>query len=124
DVSIIGFMLWKRTRLAAFGVIVVFHVLTHIFFNIGLFPFIMVLAVLIFFEPGWPRRIVGRRLAIPPCMFRLSHPWRNRAPLGSPSPAIHGRAPGIAASATGTRKDTIPLPPGEGGTVRGADGGV
>ena len=55
DVTIIGFMLWRRARPFAFAVIVLFHVLTHVFFNIGLFPFIMVLAVLIFFEPSWPR---------------------------------------------------------------------
>ena len=36
-------------------------------------------------------------------MFRPGHPWRNGVPLGSPGPAIHGRALGIAASATGTR---------------------
>jgi vitamin K-dependent gamma-carboxylase len=66
DVTIIGFMLWRRTRLAAFGVILVFHVLTHIFFNIGLFPFIMVLSVLIFFEPDWPRSILGRRPSTTP----------------------------------------------------------
>jgi vitamin K-dependent gamma-carboxylase len=59
DVAIIGFMLWRRARPYAFAVIVVFHVLTHVFFNIGLFPFIMVLSVLVFFEPDWPRKIAA-----------------------------------------------------------------
>lgn len=58
DVTIIFFMLMRRTRPYAFAVIVVFHVLTHLFFNIGLFPFIMVLSVLVFFEPDWPRRLL------------------------------------------------------------------
>lgn len=58
DVTIIGFMLWRRSRLLAFGVILVFHLMTHLFFNIGLFPLIMVLAVLVFFEPDWPRRVL------------------------------------------------------------------
>lgn len=57
DVTIIGFMLWRRTRLLAFGVILVFHWFTHLFFNIGLFPFIMVFAVLVFFDADWPRRL-------------------------------------------------------------------
>ena len=57
DVTIIGFMLWKRARPLAFAVVLLFHLLTHLFFNIGLFPFIMVLAVLVFFEPDWPRRL-------------------------------------------------------------------
>jgi vitamin K-dependent gamma-carboxylase len=59
DVAIIGFMLWRRARPYAFAVIVVFHVLTHVFFNIGMFPFIMVLSVLVFFEPDWPRKIAA-----------------------------------------------------------------
>lgn len=59
DVTIIGFMLWKRSRPLAFAVILLFHLLTHVFFNIGLFPFIMVLAVLVFFEPDWPRKLAG-----------------------------------------------------------------
>ncbi len=57
DTFIIAFMLWRLTRPYAFAVIVVFHLFTHLFFNIGLFPFIMVLSVLIFFEPDWPRRL-------------------------------------------------------------------
>lgn len=60
DVSIIGFMLWRRTRPWAFALIVLFHVLTHLFFSIGLFPFIMVLSVLVFFDADWPRRLLGR----------------------------------------------------------------
>ena len=73
DVSIIGFMLWKRARPFAFAVVLLFHALTHIFFNIGLFPFIMVLSVLIFFDPNWPRRVLdaGRQL------------WRRFAKAGT-----------------------------------------
>ncbi|WP_420468363.1 HTTM domain-containing protein [Panacagrimonas sp.] len=66
DVTIIGFMLWRRTRLLAFGVILVFHGFTHLFFNIGLFPFIMVFAVLVFFDADWPRTLLARlRLPAP-----------------------------------------------------------
>lgn len=57
DVTIIGFMLLRRTRLWAFLVILVFHYFTHLFFNIGLFPFIMVFSVLIFFDADWPRKL-------------------------------------------------------------------
>ena len=56
DTSIVAFLSWRRTRLAAFAVVLVFHLFTHLFFSIGLFPLIMMLAVLVFFEPEWPRR--------------------------------------------------------------------
>lgn len=58
DTLIIGFMLWKRARPFAFLVILIFHFFTHLFFNIGLFPFIMVFGVLIFFDPDWPRKVL------------------------------------------------------------------
>ncbi|MDT0633489.1 HTTM domain-containing protein [Spectribacter hydrogenoxidans] len=56
DTTIIAFLLWRVTRPYAFAVVLVFHLFTHLFFQIGLFPFIMVFAVLVFFEPDWPRR--------------------------------------------------------------------
>lgn len=59
DTSIIAFLLWRVTRPWAFMVVVTFHLFTHLFFQIGLFPFIMVFAVLVFFEPDWPRRWIG-----------------------------------------------------------------
>ena len=64
DAFIIAFMLWRAARPYAFLVILVFHFFTHLFFNIGLFPFIMVLSVLIFFEADWPRR-VARLVRLP-----------------------------------------------------------
>jgi vitamin K-dependent gamma-carboxylase len=67
DTFIIAFMLNRRTRPFAFCVILLFHFLTHVFFNIGMFPIIMVVSVLVFFSPSWPRRWLSRfpRLAIP-----------------------------------------------------------
>lgn len=77
DVTIIGFMLWRRARPWAFAVILVFHFFTHLFFNIGLFPVIMVFSVLIFFDADWPRRLIAfvRRGTIrssprPPIQYR------------------------------------------------------
>ncbi len=67
DTTIIGFMLWRRTRPYAFLLILVFHSFTHLFFNIGLFPFIMVFSVLVFFDSDWPRKLLAfLRLPSPP----------------------------------------------------------
>lgn len=73
DTTIVGFLVWRRTRVAAFGVVLVFHLFTHLFFNIGLFPLIMILAVLVFFEPDWPRRFASSL-----------HAWRGRAAAALP----------------------------------------
>ncbi|MEM6818629.1 MAG: HTTM domain-containing protein [Pseudomonadota bacterium] len=69
DTFIIGFMLWRKTRPYAFAIILVFHFFTHLFFNIGLFPLIMVFAVLVFFDADWPKTLARRlniRLKTPP----------------------------------------------------------
>lgn len=86
DMTIVAFLIWRRTRIAAFAVVLVFHLFTHLFFNIGIFPLIMVLAVLVFFESDWPRR----RLA------GLRGVLQRRAGGGS-----HSAAPAAAAPPAG-----------------------
>ncbi len=56
DLGIVPFLLWRRTRLAAYAVVVVFHVLTSVLFPIGIFPWLMIGLTPIFLDPGWPRR--------------------------------------------------------------------
>ena len=51
DLFIPFLLLWKRTRLAAFIMVIVFHVLTRVLFPIGMFPYIMIVSALIFFSP-------------------------------------------------------------------------
>ena len=77
DTTIIAFMLLRRTRPFAFVVILVFHALTHLFFNIGLFPLIMVFSVLVFFEADWPRRLATRMRQRP--VTSHSHPSNEQA---------------------------------------------
>lgn len=46
---LIPFLLWtKRTRSIAYIFVVVFHVLTHVLFNIGMFPWVMIFGSLVF----------------------------------------------------------------------------
>lgn len=54
DLSI-GFLLWNgRTRKFAYLFVIVFHVLTAALFKIGMFPWIMIAATLVFFPaPKW-----------------------------------------------------------------------
>lgn len=58
DTTIAFWLSWPRTRLPAYGVLIVFHGLTGYLFNIGMFPLIMTTSALILFSPSWPRRLV------------------------------------------------------------------
>src|SRR5690606_32479986 len=59
DLSIPVLLLWKRTRLAASILVIIFHVMTRVLFPIGMFPFIMIVSALIFFEPKVHHRILA-----------------------------------------------------------------
>ncbi len=50
DLSIPFLLLFRKTRVFAFVLVVVFHVLTRVLFPIGMFPYIMIVATLIFFD--------------------------------------------------------------------------
>lgn len=54
DCSIVPLLLWRRTRFAAWLVLVTFHVCTWSLFPIGVFPWLMIGASTVFFDPGWP----------------------------------------------------------------------
>ncbi len=50
DLMIPFLLLWKPTRNIAFFLVVVFHLLTRALFPIGMFPYIMIVSTLIFFD--------------------------------------------------------------------------
>ena len=56
DATIVGFLLWNRTRRWAYLAVVGFHAMTWVLFDIGMFPFIMIAATTIYFAPDWPAR--------------------------------------------------------------------
>ncbi|MGB0376564.1 MAG: HTTM domain-containing protein [Flavobacteriaceae bacterium] len=58
DLLIPFLLLWKSTRGVAFFLVVVFHGLTGILFPIGMFPYIMIVSTLIFFDSSVHRRII------------------------------------------------------------------
>ena len=60
DLSIPFLLLNRRTRPLAYAGVIVFHVLTKLLFNIGLFPFIMIFNTLIFFPAAVHERWLGK----------------------------------------------------------------
>lgn len=77
DLSIPFLLLWSRTRPVAFGAVIFFHLMTAMLFPIGIFPWIMIAASLIFFSASWPRRLLqareNRKETMTPVQPRLSY---------------------------------------------------
>ena len=83
DTTVVVFLAWRRSRPFAYLAVLLFHAGTFLLFPIGMFPFIMVTAALVFFSPSWPR-VLGRTLG------RLLRPGRAVAagvPLAADSAA-------------------------------------
>jgi len=82
DLTIVGWLLWRRSRPLAYTALVVFHVLTWRMFAIGVFPWVMIAGTTIFFDPAWPRRFA-----------RAPGLGGDRPISGSGRPASHGVRP-------------------------------
>ena len=73
DLLIVPALLWRRTRIPALIVAIIFHLMNVRLFRIGIFPFLAIAATLLFLPPDWPRRVIG---------------WFRRSPLPRPNPAL------------------------------------
>ena len=62
DLLIVPALMWRRTRRLAFFTALLFHASNAYLFNIGIFPWLMVVLSTLFFEPSWPRQVLGPRL--------------------------------------------------------------
>lgn len=80
DLAIPFLLLWRRSRWFAFFLVVVFHSLTAVLFPIGMFPYIMIVSALVFFDPGFHRRVLAffsRRLSIDLARFDNGRIWKG-----------------------------------------------
>jgi hypothetical protein len=59
DLLIVPLLLWRRTRVAAYVLAVLFHMTNNWMFNIGIFPVMMIVGTLLYFPPEWLRHRHG-----------------------------------------------------------------
>ncbi len=59
DLLIIPAFLFKKTRTMGFLIIVVFHLINSLMFTIGIFPWFMIAASTLFFNPDWFRNKIN-----------------------------------------------------------------
>ncbi|MEM1240603.1 MAG: HTTM domain-containing protein [Cyanobacteria bacterium P01_H01_bin.26] len=72
DILVVPFLIWRRSRPYAFAAALLFHIMNVGLFNIGIFPWFMIAATAIFFDPSWPRWVMGKRLRDQPAPIRLT----------------------------------------------------
>lgn len=54
DLSVPFLLLFRKTRMLGYSLVVIFHFLTWKLFPIGMFPWVMILNATLFFSPTWP----------------------------------------------------------------------
>ncbi len=61
DLTIVGWLLWSRTRPWAYISLVVFHLITWVLFpRLGIFPWLMIAGATVFLRPDWPLMALRR----------------------------------------------------------------
>lgn len=83
DLSIPFLLFWCRTRAVGLVLVTGFHLMTGLLFPIGMFPWIMIAASLIFVDPTVHKRILERlfgSLSIPTERFRNGRHWLPASP--------------------------------------------
>ncbi len=90
DLTIWMFLINRPTRAYAYVVVLIFHGMTAVFFEIGMFPVMMTVATTLFFDPDWPRRALrwlpGIKSRIPPSTEAIPPAeavWTPRRRLGA-----------------------------------------
>jgi hypothetical protein len=84
DLLVVPAVLWRRTRIPALAAAVAFHLLNRELFNLGVFPYLAMAALLLCCAPSWPRDLLGR--------VGLRVPRVDRAPERSRSRPLRGAA--------------------------------
>jgi len=89
DLLIVPLLLFPRTRWFAYLAGLGFHVLNSQLFDIGVFPWLMIGATLLFFPADWPRRLVRLPKPIAPASELLPK-FNRRAGWAMAGLAIYG----------------------------------
>jgi len=79
DLCIPFLLLWKPTRTFAFAAVVIFHILTRVLFPIGMFPYIMIVSALIFFDAGLHKKVVyafAKAVKYPKALLEATAVWQ------------------------------------------------
>jgi vitamin K-dependent gamma-carboxylase len=59
DLLAVPLLLWRRTRPYMFTALALFHLTNSNLFDIGIFPWFATAMTALYFEPDWPRRLIG-----------------------------------------------------------------
>lgn len=66
DTTVPFLLMWRPTRWPAYIAVVLFHTVTGMMFQIGVFPLVMILMTLVFFDASFHERVIRMRMPATP----------------------------------------------------------
>ena len=82
DITVPFFLMNRKTRLYAYATVIIFHLLTAMLFPIGVFPYVMILSALVFFDSkDWDRLLSTISNNIKPVKAHNTTSYYTFAPL-------------------------------------------
>ncbi len=98
DLLAVPLLLWRRTRPYMFAVLALFHLTNSNLFDIGIFPWFATAMTALYFEPDWPRRLLGLASPAPPAQPWNAQPRFRTAILGGLAAVFRDSDPGPVAA--------------------------
>lgn len=105
DLFAVPLLIWKRSRPYMFALLVGFHLMNAVLFQIGIFPWFSIVATSMFLEPDWPRRL-GRWIR-----GRLPEGLATRLPswaAGGSEASTASKVPGAPQTTTAAKASGTP----------------
>lgn len=96
DLLVVPLLLWRRTRPFAFAAAVLFNLTNAVIFNIGIFPWLMLGALFIFFPPDLVRRFAHAFMS--PGSFDDEKPVQASAPAAAKTITESNSCPALSRS--------------------------
>lgn len=92
DCTIVAWLSFRKTRLAAYASVIFFHGITGMIFQIGVFPLVMIAATLIFFSEQWHKNLISTlRSMTKKIAGKRSAPRDEAPPLPGEAFGIHSQ---------------------------------
>ncbi|MCB0633141.1 MAG: HTTM domain-containing protein, partial [Lewinella sp.] len=78
DLTVAFFLLNRRIRPWAFALVICFHLLNMLIFNIGIFPYLSVALTALYFPPDFPRKMIAKLSGRWKIIQKWVDKWENR----------------------------------------------
>ncbi len=83
DLTVVFFLMVRKTRPWAFAAVIFFHLMNHLVFSIGIFPFLSLALTALYFSPSFPRELYRKLEGKLSLLSKIKARWREQMVQGA-----------------------------------------